>query len=223
MTKSEQAVEVTPMDPAAAVPNLRATLLRVAWLSILLGFAMEALILLLAAGVANVPSLKPIVADLVQKVSWSVFVCVGLAIGTAASKARAPVMGLMGLLSAPLAFNAARFLHKSTAHALAIAGPAVSGPSPYLLGLIKGAEYGCLGSVLGWLGRRPWGGAVAHIGAGLGVGLLFGGVVLALTAMAVPSPLSPAALLVRGVNEVLFPIGCSLVLFAAEALGKRVE
>ena len=213
---------MTKAGPAEAVPSLRATLLRVAWLSILLGFAMEALLLLVVAGLASPPGLKPIVADLVQKVSWSVFVCVGLAIGTAASKARVQVMGVLGLLGGPLAFNTARFLHKSASHALAVAGPAAGGVPLFLLGLLKGAEYGSLGATLGWVGRRPWGGAAAHIAAGLAVGLIFGGAVLVLTAKAATTPLSPAALLVRGVNEVLFPIGCSLVLFAAEALGKRV-
>jgi hypothetical protein len=39
------------------------------------------------------------------------------------------------------------------------------------------------------------------------------------------SPETPAttALLSQGVNEILFPVGCSLVLFAATALGKRVQ
>jgi hypothetical protein len=28
-------------------------------------------------------------------------------------------------------------------------------------------------------------------------------------------------LMTRGVNELLFPVGCSVVIYAAEALGKR--
>ncbi len=45
--------------------------------------------------------LKPFVADLVRNVTWSVFVCAGLAVGTAVVRARAPVMGLLGLVSGP--------------------------------------------------------------------------------------------------------------------------
>jgi hypothetical protein len=30
------------------------------------------------------------------------------------------------------------------------------------------------------------------------------------------------SLLARGINEVLFPVGCSLVLYASEAVGKRL-
>jgi hypothetical protein len=36
------------------------------------------------------------------------------------------------------------------------------------------------------------------------------------------SPPPPADALSVGVNEVLFPIGCSLVLFSAGALGERM-
>jgi hypothetical protein len=43
-------------------------LFRVAWLAILLGFSMEALLLLLAAGFGPSPGLKQIAADLVKQV-----------------------------------------------------------------------------------------------------------------------------------------------------------
>ncbi len=49
--------------------------------------AMEGLLLLLATGLGKAPALKPVVADLVQKVSWSALVCVGIAVGTAAPEA----------------------------------------------------------------------------------------------------------------------------------------
>ena len=57
--------------------------------------------------------------------------------------------------------------------------------------------------------------------AGLVVGLVFGGLILLLLLGSSPQP--PAADLVsRGMNEVLFPVGCSLALFSAGALGERV-
>ena len=117
---------------------MKPTLLRVAWLSILLGIGMEALLLVLSVGFGNAPQLKPIVADLVQKISWSFLVCAGLALGTAASTVRAPAMGLLGLMSAPAAFHIARILHKSVAEALAIAGPAGGAASPLPLAMIMG-------------------------------------------------------------------------------------
>jgi hypothetical protein len=63
---------------AAASANLGTTLLRVAWLAIALGMAMEGILLLLSAGFGNFLGLKSLVADLARNVSWSLLVCVGL-------------------------------------------------------------------------------------------------------------------------------------------------
>ena len=202
-------------------PPLGATLLRVAWLAILLGLAMEGLLLLLGTSFGDLLGLKPIVAGLVKNVSWSVFVCVGLAVGTTLSKIRVPAMGLLGVLAAPLAFEFSRVLHKGTLEALEASGGGGDNLSPLLVAVIKGIEYGCLGMMVAWLGQRPWGGAVAHMAAGLMVGLIFGGLILLLLLGSSPQP--PAAdLWSQGMNEILFPVGCSLALFSAGALGEKV-
>jgi hypothetical protein len=207
------------VDSNPTSPDLGRTLLRVAWLAIALGLAMEALLLLLGSSFGELLGAKSIVADLAKNLSWSLFVCTGLAVGTAASQARAPAMGLMGLLAAPVAFEVSRVVHKGTLEALEISGGGDT--SPVLVAVIKGFEYGCLGLAVGWLGRRPWGGAAAHAAAGLAVGLVFGGAIVVLT---VPSgaQMSVADLVSRGVNEVLFPLGCSLVLYASVNLGERM-
>lgn len=143
-----------------AESNLGVVLLRVAWLAILLGLAMEVL-LLLVTGFGDVFGLKSFTADLVKKVSWSVLVCAGLAVGATLSKIRNPMMGILGFLAAPLAFEVSRGLHKGTLEALAVGGAdavADAGPSPLLLALIKGIEYGCLGLAIAWVSRRSWGG-----------------------------------------------------------------
>jgi hypothetical protein len=75
---------------------------------------------------------------------------------------------------------------------------------------------------LGWIGRRAWGSALGHAGAGLLTGIIFGGALLAITVQSAPAPLSTPSLLARGVNELLFPIGCALVVFIAEVLGRHV-
>jgi hypothetical protein len=203
------------------LPNLGVKLLRVAWLAIALGIAMEGLLLLLGAGLGKSLGLGSIVADLVKNVSWSVFVCCGLAVGTAVAKARVPAMGLLGLLAAPTAFEVSRALHKGTLEAMATTGGGGEALSPVLVGVIKGVEYGCLGLAIAWVGQRPWGGAAAHVAVGLLVGLVFGGTIVALTMGSTPPP-PPADVLPVGVNEVIFPIGCSLVLFSAGALGERM-
>lgn len=202
--------------------NLGATLLRVAWLAILLGFAMEVLLLVVASGFGASAGVGSFVAELAGGVTWSLIVCSGLAIGTAASRARVPAMGLAGLFAAPLAFEVSRVLQKGTAQALVAAGPAAGDEvSPVLLAFVKGVEYGCLGLAIAWIWRRSWGGAKAHVGIGLLVGLVFGGAILTLTYGATPQPPPTAELASKGVNEVLFPVGCSLVLFASRALAKR--
>ena len=116
----------------------------------------EILLLVLGGALEEVLGVRPLVADLVRSISWSVFVCVGLAVGTAVAKARVPLMGSMGLPSAPLAFEASRVMHKGTLEALAATGEIASGGfSTLLVALIKGLEYGCLGLAIGWVGARP--------------------------------------------------------------------
>jgi hypothetical protein len=222
MEDERQNPAATPASTTEAAPRISTTVLHVAWLAILLGLGMEAVLLLLSAGFGVFPSLKSIVADFVRQGSWSLVVCVGLALGTAASKLRAQLMGLLGLFAAPLAFGAARVLHDGTKKALEIAGSTPSvGFFILPLALLKGVEYGCLGIAIGSIGQRAWGGVVAHIAVGSVVGLLFGGLTLALTYWGTPSPLSTAEFISLGLNEMLFPVGCSLVLYSAETLGKR--
>ena len=201
-------------------PDLGGTLLRVAWLAVILGLVMEVLLLVLGGAVGQALGLKPFVADLVRNVTWSVFVCAGLAVGTTVVKARAPLMGVLGLISGPLAFEISRVFHKGALEALALTGGGGGDISPTLVAVIKGIEYGCLGLGVGWVSQRRWGGAAAHVGVGLLVGLIFGGAELALAAGATPPP-PTSDLFVAGVNEVLFPVGCSLVLFSAGALSKK--
>ena len=223
MTVAPQTAEASSATSHARA-GLGSTLFRVAWLAILLGFAMEILLLLFTAGFEILPGFRSILVDLIGKVSWSALVCAGLAIGTAASKVRAPFMGLLGLLAAPLAFHVSRTLQQGVAKTLevAAAGAPVGSYTLILLALLKAVEYGCLGAAIGWIGRRPWGGALAHLAVGLAVGILFGGAIVSFTYWTAPEPLAAADLFSRGVNEILFPVGCSLVLYSATALGERV-
>jgi hypothetical protein len=222
MTAPQQNGQASPITSDAG-GGLGSTLFRVAWLAILLGFAMEALLLLFTAGFGIFPGLRPVAADLVRQVSWSTIVCVGLALGTAVTKARAPLMGILGLLAAPLAFTISRSLHQGAVKTLEIAGSGADAPPVLLLAVLKAVEYACLGLAIGWLGRRAWGGLSAHLATGLLVGLVFGGTIVALTYQMSPEPPVTAALVSRGANEILFPVGCSLVLFAATAIGKREQ
>jgi Family of unknown function (DUF5317) len=198
-----------------------ATLLRVAWLAILLGLLLQLALLLVAAGFGTVTGPQPLLAETSKTVSWSLLVCVGVALGRVAAKGRVPLEGATGLLAAPLALTAANTLQKGVAEALNVTGAAV-GPAPLWVLAIKAAEYACLGLALGWIGRRASGSALGHAGAGLVTGIIFGGAFLTIIIQSAPTPLSTPSLLARGVNELLFPIGCALVVFIAEVLGRHV-
>lgn len=202
-------------------PDLAATLLRVAWLAILLGLAMEVILILLGTALGDALGLGKLTADLVKNVSWSLFVCGGLAVGTTIAKARLPLAGLAGLLAAPIAFEVSRVLHKGTLEMVAASSGASVGASPFLIAAVKGLEYAVLGIAISWLAQRSWAGAMAYALTGLLIGAVFGGTILTLT-LGATSQVSTGALVSQGVNEILFPVGCALVLFSANALGKRM-
>jgi hypothetical protein len=202
--------------------DLSSTLLKAAWLSVLLGLGMEVLLLIIAAYFKTSVSSQVIVADLVQKISWSTLVCSGVALGLAASKMRAQAMGLFGFIAAPIAFYAAKALHKSVTQALAIAGPAiVAAPSPLLLALIKAFEYAALGYLIGRLGKKASAGLAEHALTGLGIGLVFGGTIVYLMVNMAAVPLPLFGIISRCANEIIFPVGCAVVLYTAQKLGEK--
>jgi hypothetical protein len=209
-----------------AVSSFGELLLRVSWLAILVGLLIQVLLLIVAAAAfGRVPKVNTVIVDLAQRIAWSTIVCVGISVATAASKLSVPFIGLAGLLSASAAFKVARALQKGVAAALGVpAVGAAKGPSPFVLGSIKAVEYGCLAAVIAWMGKkRSQAGALAHAQVGLGLGVCFGGIVLGYTYWASATSIAPSEYLSRGINEVLFPVGCSLVLFATERLGKHLR
>jgi hypothetical protein len=167
------------------------------------------------AGFGGLVRVRPLLADLAHEVAWSFVVCVPLAFGTATAKARPAVMGLIGLLAAPTAFMLARALHRAASAALSVVS-AGDGPSPLLLAGTKAVQFALFGMAVGWLSRRSDAGMRAYALTGLAAGVVFGGVVLALTAASVAPP--AASLLAGAVNEALFPIGCALVIWASGVL-----
>ena len=192
-------------------------LLRIAWASVLLGLVMEVLILVAALLFGARPGVRAVLAETVQKVAWSTIVCLGLGIGTSAAKNAPPIAGVFGLVAGPIGFIVARALHQGVAQALGVALGGVAHPSAAVLAILKGVQYGGLGHGLAWVGKRFGGHVVAYVATGVGIGLIFGGITLFLM-----SPLATTALVVRGLNEVLFPVGCSLVVYSAKALEARV-
>jgi hypothetical protein len=127
--------------------GLGATLLRAAWLAILLGFVMEALLLIFAAGFRIFPGLESMIEDLAGKVTWSTLFCAGLALGTAASRARAPLMGVLGLFAAPIALHASRALQQGVAKTLEEVAAGASIANQTLIFLASSRQSSTLASV----------------------------------------------------------------------------
>ena len=224
------------MSDAAPAPDLAAantddlgrTLMRVAWLSILLGILIQ--LVLLVAGLAQgaQPSWVSQLADTAKSVSWATLVCVGVAVGRAIPGARTVNMGLLGLLSGPMAFNVAKVVHRGVGESLKVA-PATAAvivlPAA-TMGLIKALEYGGLGALIGWVSRRSWGRLGAHAGTGLAVGLVFSGLVYYLTNQLSMEtngqPLAMARALPIFINETVFPMGCAVVLYTTDSIRRRM-
>jgi len=216
----------SPVLPAAnaapAAASLWRRVLRVGWMSVALGVTIELLLFALAV-TRGFPKLVPVVADLAQKVSWATIVCVGLAIGNTAGRRRSDRMGLLGLISAPVGFHVARAAHKGLGQALGLVSGAAAG-STFVVVTLKALEYGILGATVGGLGNR--GGRPnlrVHLLAGALVGVVFGSVIIFVLTRAAAQPPSAIDLIAKAINELLFPIGCSFVLWAAEALGGKIQ
>jgi hypothetical protein len=195
-----------------------AKILRVAWMSVLLGIGLEVVLVLAVLGFGGSITAVTVAADLGQKVSWSILVCIGLAFGSTAARARPRAMGLAGLAAAPIAFHGARAVHHGLSQALQAAGT-IGVPPLALLTLTKTAQYAILGAVLGWMKDRR-ASLGAHAGAGLAAGVIFGG---AAVAIAAPPGAPAAAIVPKMINEILFPVGCSLILYASDTLAERMD
>ena len=91
----------TSSFPAASPARLSGpwvTLLRIAWLAIALGLLLQLALLLVAAGFGAVAGSRAPLAETLRTVSWSLLVCVGVALGRVAAKGRVPLEGVTGLL-----------------------------------------------------------------------------------------------------------------------------
>lgn len=178
-------------------------------LGVTLGLGIQGLIISVrfAADIAS-PSAKAL-ADAAGGVTWSAVVCSGVAIGIGASRHRERLFGLLGLVTAPLAYALAKAAQKGVGALAGEPGGPVDLVALQLAGL-KAVEYAAFGLVLGWLMSSGRSTLLRHALVGLAFGALFGGLALGLEAANGSIVLAKAIGLT--VNEVLFPIGCASVL-----------
>jgi len=192
--------------------NRTRTILRVAWLAVLLGVGIELAVVLARLAVGTTMPWAAFLAELAQQVSWAFVVCIGVAIGTMAASARTLVSGLLGLISGPLGWGFAKAVQRVVQTMLGIA-PDQIGSFFFLLCAVKGVEYLILGAALGYLSERETHDWKAYTGIGACLGLATSAIVIALNLWH-GTPMNPARLAGIGVGEFLFPIGCALVIFA---------
>ncbi|MEO8286830.1 MAG: hypothetical protein ABI670_10390 [Chloroflexota bacterium] len=184
--------------------RLRVNLLRVAGLAACLGLLMEAIIVLGGLDTATVSSL-------LDHGLWPFMVCMAVAVGQAVSGGWPPRAGAFSLVATPIAFLAAKVIQKGVAAVLDGAAPGQFVNSDLLLEAgLRAVEYAVLAAALAWLVRQAWAGALAHLATGAVIGVVFG----LLIALFLP----PDSLLNWGVEEVVFPTGCALIVFASETL-----
>jgi len=193
--------------------RLLTSILRVVWPSIVLGVATRLLLMVLTNIFVGQPA-GSFLPELASRVIWSVVACSGVGLGTGLAKRRVAAMGIGGFAGAPLAFDLARAARKGAVELIRFE-PATGAPSPIALAVVKAAEYGCLGILLGLTGRgkAP---ASRYALVGLATSMVFGGTILLHDALAAPPLLPTAAILDWLVNEFFFPIGCALVIFTAD-------
>lgn len=193
-----------------------ARILRATWMAILLGIGLE--LLIATAASLQGTAWEPVrgFASGAQRVSWSVLLCALLAWAQTAHPPSALRSGLAGLLGAPIAAIAARAVHKGVLQAASGAAPGAAGV-PWSLIAVRALEYLLLGFLSARLTSR---GAGAHLALGLAVGAL--GLAMQLAIAASDSALPGlAGLFLLAANEVLFPAGCAMVLYAAAAKARR--
>jgi hypothetical protein len=205
----------TDIRPSAVSDRSINLLVAAALLAIALGFAVQGgLILFRLSTGLTAPAIK-MTADALSGVAWSAIVCSGIAIGMGATRYRARLMGLLGLICAPLGFALAKGVQKG----VAVLSGTPAAPIDTLvlqIGGLKTIEYALLGVTLAWLLRSKRSTLGNHALTGLVFGLVFGGGILGLEMAAGVVPATKLLGLVF--NEVLFPIGCASVLYLVDRL-----
>lgn len=219
----EAAFAVADESPATTGRTVLSTLATAVWLAILLGLVVQVLILIAKLTAGGQATTLQLFADVASGVTWSALVCSGVAIGTVASRHRAALMGFLGLVSAPVAWAAAKGVQRGVQWMLG-APLETLGPLVYQVGAAKTLEYAVLGVLVGRLLRTPSSTFGSHALTGLAVGFVFGSAILWLNhvhAVAAGSAMPAARVAAICVNELLFPVGCAIVIYFVARFADR--
>ena len=196
----------------------------IAVLSIALGLVIQLTIVGIRIAYGGTASGPQMMVSFASGVTWSLLVCTGVGIGTVIIRMRAALAGLLGLLVAPLAVAMAKASQRMVAGLMEVAEQQAV-LSLGSVSMARAVQYGTLGFLLGTLAQRGEKRIGHYVGSGALVGLVLGGLVVILIANVAASrgtPLAPPALAASVINEMLFPICCSLVIYAAQLAGRNL-
>jgi hypothetical protein len=200
--------------PRTKVDEFRREALRVAALSVALAALLELLQLSVLLMIGEPYGRAELVRDLFLKVPWAVMVCVAFWGGLVLGRGRTAIATLVTLLTAPIASLTAHALAE-VGHGYALSAAHVMLVSPYVVAAQKAVAYATLVVLVVLLRTRTRATAWHHAAAGLLVGLVFGGALLALELETAMLPVTRPDVVAWAVNEVLFPIGCALIIFGS--------
>jgi hypothetical protein len=223
MSDQPQVAQPLPTSHEASVLVRRIAL--IALLSVALGFGIQGLILAVRIAGGQSVGAVGVALTLAQGVTWSVLVCIGVGIATSISKARPMLAGLMSFLVAPLALAIAKSVQKMVA-GLLTAVEQQAALSLSFASSVKALEYGLLGWLLARLAQRGELSAASYFGTGAAIGAFFGGTVAWLSyqaAIAKGMQMGPAQIGASLINEVVFPVGCALVVYAAQLVARSAK
>lgn len=189
-------------------------LFRAAWLAVLLGISLQIILTIISIIGGKEPKLNSIAIETANKISWSLVTCIGLALGMMLARMNLYMVGFAGFFAASLSFTIARAVQMGLSEAMSIAS--AGGPFPYTVALVKGAEYAILGIALGWIAKKKTGSILIVIAAALTIGVVFSNILMAVAVMTAKQPIPSIDVVVRYLNEVIFPVGCSTVIVATK-------
>ena len=131
------------------------------------------------------------------------------------------MMGILGLISAPLAWAVAKGVQRGTQWMLGAPLDAV-GLLVIEVGVLKTLEYCLLGYFVGKMLHTHRSTLIRHALLGLAAGAVFGSLIVAVNIADAPQHhLAHAKLFGLLVNELVFPAGCSVVLHFVAHLSDR--
>ncbi|WP_029355111.1 hypothetical protein [Bosea sp. 117] len=196
----------------------------VAWMSVLLGIVIQLLLMAVRLGLGEAWPGVAIIGEFAHGVSWAMLVCIGLAVGTVAGRDRTLVMGLLGLISGPVAWGVAKGVQRTVQSATGVTPSEVDGFF-YIACAIKGVEYAVLGAALGYMSMHAVTRIRSYMLLGAAVGLAAATAVVTLNVWRAGhggAPLLPVRLAGTALNEFIFPVGCALVICMALRMKRLV-